>query len=71
MGIKQELTPEIEEFLKRPNLHEEIEKIISSVIIGESNLKMLCFYLVVGASVHATPSGVIIVDQLGVGKNCR
>jgi DNA-binding PadR family transcriptional regulator len=69
VGMKQELTPEIEDFLKNPNLHQEIEKIISSVIVGESNLKMLCFYLGIGTAVHTTPSGIILVDQLGVGKS--
>jgi len=67
--VKQELTPEIESFLKDPHLHNNIEAILGFRIVGETNLKALYFYAAIGAAVSKTPFGVIAVDVLGTGKS--
>jgi len=67
--LKQELTPEIESFLRDPNLHQNIRDILDFRIFGESNLKMLYYYASIGAAITKTPFGVIVVDVLGTGKS--
>jgi len=65
----QPLTPDIAEFLKSPDLHENTVRILAHRIVGEDNLKMLLFYNSIGAVVHKTPSGAVICDRYGVGKS--
>jgi len=69
MELKQELTSEIESFLRDPNLHQNIRDILDFRIFGESNLKMLYYYISIGAAITKTPFGVIVVDVLGTGKS--
>lgn len=66
---RENLSPEIEAFLKDPYLHINIEKILGYKTVGESNFKMLCYYGGIGAAISKTPSGVIAVDILGTGKS--
>jgi len=67
--LRENLSPEIERFLKDPYLHINIEKILGYRTIGESNFKMLCYYGGIGAAISKTPSGIIAVDILGTGKS--
>jgi DNA-binding HxlR family transcriptional regulator len=64
-----ELTPEMEKFLKSPDLNDKILSILDTVIVGELSLKALHFYVGIGPSFLKTPFGVIIVDVFGAGKS--
>jgi hypothetical protein len=44
-------------------------EILGYKVVGEKELKSLIFYAAIGASVHKTPSGVIISDRYGAGKS--
>lgn len=65
----QELTPELKAFLERPDLHDAIIIILDTVIIGETSLKALHFYVGIGTAFLKTPFGIIIIDIFGSGKS--
>ncbi len=63
------LTDELKNFLEHPELHQRTRQVLDAHIVGESQLKMLLFYVGLGAAVHSKPAGIIIVDRLGGGKS--
>lgn len=66
----QELTPEIEEFLKSPELYNNIIKVLDFRIVGERELKALIYFKSVGAPIHDAPHGIIVISsKYGSGKS--
>jgi len=65
----EELTPEMEAFLKDASVLENCLKIFQYKIVGEEELILMHFLVGVGTSFVARPFGIIIVNQLGVGKS--
>jgi predicted transcriptional regulator len=64
-----ELTELGRKFLEQQDLSDRTADVLDSLIVGERELKMLCFFLCLGSAVHETPSGLIIIDRLGGGKS--
>ena len=65
----EELTPEMEAFLKDTNILENCLKIFQHKIVGEQELILMHFLTGIGTSFLKRPFGVIIVNRLGVGKS--
>ena len=65
----QPLTPDVEAFLRSPDLHEKTIHVLDYRIAGERELKGLIHYNSLGAAIHEKPSGLIIVDRYAAGKS--
>jgi hypothetical protein len=69
LEVKQPLTPQIEAFLRAPNLEQRFLDLTKTTIQGEEELRELIYFLGLGAAVTDRPNGLIIISLPGHGKS--